>query len=277
MTQRLIASAVLVPLALAGLAGLGQAAAPTSAPATAPATTAPSAGPEEMKVLRELEAAGDKHRTIRADVDFHVDMRALGDSEDRTGYVAYQKGDDKSPTRFRVTFDSLQQGAGRKIKAQVDYIFDGAWLGVLKHQIKNIALFQVAAKGQRINPLVLGQGPFPLPFGQNAGAMVQNFTVTLLPPQADDPKNSLGVRLVTRPNCLKDMSIERIEMWVDRATYLPVKIRSRDKNKDVTTVTFKDTQTNKSVDVKLFEIPTMVGWEKSVRPLKQEGEKDAKP
>jgi hypothetical protein len=278
MTSRLLTAttvATLAALALAGSACLGQAAAATAT--TSPAATAPSAGPEEMKLLRELEAAGDKHRTIRADVDFHVDMRALGDGEDRTGYVAYQKGDDKSPTRFRVTFDTLQQGAGRKTKAQVDYIFDGAWLGVLKHQIKNITLFQLAAKGQRIDPLVLGRGPFPLPFGQKAAVMVQNFIVTLLPAQPEDPKGTIGVRLVTRENCLKDMPIERIEMWVDRATYLPVKIRSRDKNKDVTTVVFKGIQTNKEVDAKLFEIPTMIGWEKFVRPLKQEGGPGAAP
>jgi hypothetical protein len=266
-----ITVAALAALALVPSACLAQPAAPTTAPATAPAATAPSAGLEEMKVLRELEAAGDKHRTIRADVDYHVDVRALGDSEDRTGYVAYQKGDDKSPTRFRVTFDTIRQGTGAKTKAQVDYVFDGAWLAVLKHQIKNITLYQLAAKGERIEPLRIGRGPFPLPFGQKADDMVRNFTVTLLPPQADDPKGTIGLRLVTRENCLKDMPIERIEMWVDRATYLPVKIRSRDKNKDVTTVVFKDTQTNKAVDQKLLEIPTMIGWEKFVRPLKQEG------
>jgi len=235
--------------------------------ATTQPATAPAVGAAEMKILRDLEAAGEKHRTIRARIDYHVELRELGDSETRTGYVAYRKGDAKSPTQFRVTFETLRLGAGRKTAEQVDYAFDGQWLTVAKHKIKNMTLYQLAAKGQRIEPLRIGKGPFPLPFGQKADDMIKHFEVLTRSPRPNDPKNTTYLRLTTRPSFVRQMSVQRIELWIDRATNLPAKIRSRDKSRNTTTVTFQKVRTNEPVAPGVFRIPRKLGWETVRRPL----------
>jgi len=221
-----------------------------------------------MNILRELEAAGDKYRTIRADLDYEVVNLTLGDSENRTGWVAYSKGDDdKTPTRFRVSFEKLKLGAGQETNEQVDYAFDGQWLTVAKHKIKNITLYQLAAKGQKVEPLRIGKGPFPLPFGQKAADMVKYFIPTTRPPVESDPNGTIYLRLVTRPQYAEELPTTRMEMWIDAKTYLPVKLKSRDKNKAVTTVTFKGITTNKAVDENFFRIPHPVGYEVDRQPL----------
>jgi hypothetical protein len=276
------------PFFAAGLAAIGlillavapAPAADANAPAvittaTSPTTTtsapAEAVSEEVMNILRELEAAGDKYRTIRSDLDYEVVNLTLGDSEKRTGWVAYSKGDDKTPTRFRVTFEKCRLGAGAEFQDQVDYAFDGQWLTVAKHKIKNITLYQLAAEGQKVEPLRIGKGPFPLPFGQKAADMVKYFIPTTRAPVESDPNGTIYLRLVTRPQYVEELPATRMEMWIDAKTYLPVRLKSRDKNKAVTTVTFKDIRTNKAVDENFFRIPHPIGYEVIRRPLDRQG------
>jgi len=266
MTNRL-----LLRIASVLAAAMAPAAARAEAP-KAPPATAPAVGPAERKILQDLEKAGEKFRTIRADIDYRVDIRTLGDSEQRTGWVAYQKRDANSPSRFRVTFETLRQGTGRKIKAQVDYAFDGQWLTVAKHKIKNMTMYQLAAKGQHIEPLRIGRGPFPLPFGQKADDVIEHFAVTTRAPRSGDPKDTVYLRLTARAKYAKKLPMERLELWIDRESHLPVKIKSRDKTRNITTVEFKNVRTNRDVPADVFRIPRRAGWETIRRPLKAASE-----
>jgi len=70
---------------------------------------------------------------------------------------------------------------------------------------------------------------------------------------------------------VEELPATRMEMWIDAKTYLPVRLKSRDKNKAVTTVTFKDIRTNKAVDENFFRIPHPIGYEVIRRPLDRQG------
>jgi hypothetical protein len=284
---RSAAAGVAAAIVLGGIfASAPAAAADANAPAvittaTSPTTTtsAPLGGPrpaepvseDAMKILRELEAAGDKHHTIKADVDYEVVDLVLGDSEKRTGWVAYSKGDDKTPARFRVAFEKCKLGVGAWTEGKKDYAFDGYWLTVADHKIKNITMYQHAAVGQKVEPLRIGKGPFPLPFGQKAADMVKYFIPSTRPPVESDPNSTVYLRLLTRPQYDAELPTTRMEMWIDAKTYLPVKLKNRDKNKAVTTVTFKDILTNKAVDEGVFRIPHPIGYEVIRQPLGKEG------
>ena len=278
-----VAAAATVAIMLAGVfaitpAGTADANAPAAPTTTASPTTTTSApaealSEEAMKILRELEAAGDKYRTIRSGLDYEVVNLVLGDSEKRTGWVAYSKGDDdKTPTRFRVTFEKCKLGVGAESNELVDYATsDGQWLTVVKHKIKNITLYQLAAEGQKVDLWRIGKGLFPLPFGQKAADMVKYFMPTTRPPVESDPNGTIYLRLVTRPQYDAELPTTRMEMWIDAKTYLPVRLKNRDKNKAVTTVTFKDITTNKAVDEGVFRIPHPIGYEVIRRPFGNEG------
>ncbi len=233
---------------------------PVSAPTTAP-TTRPMADPAATKILNDLETAGEKYKTIKANIVFREVDRMLGESKQHTGWVAYQKSQGKSPTMFRITFETLKLGNGPVGKSKVDYAFDGKFFTVAKHGIKDMMRKQIAAEGEDIQPLKLGTGPFPIPFGQKAADVLERFEVTTRPATKTDPKNTRYLKLVPRRKYRKEISFKRAEMWIDAKTQLPVKLVSRDKKKMITTVTFNKLQTNVKIDAeKMFHIPRPAGW-----------------
>ncbi|MFP4107102.1 MAG: LolA family protein [Phycisphaerae bacterium] len=233
----------------------------TSAPAVKPPSE------EVMKVLKALEAAGDKYATINSDVTYELVNRVLGEKEVRTGWIAYQKADEKKPPMFRVSFDKLiQEGAPQK--EEVDYAFDGYFLTTRKPKIKQMIRYQVAVRGQKVQPLKLGRSPFPLPFGQKVDDMVRFFQITTRKPFKRDPDNTVYLKLLPRKSQEKNLNFTRLEMWIDKKTHLPVKAVSYGKDKNRTTVEFEDLQLNKDNERTTFRLPMPpAGWEFKVVPL----------
>ena len=253
------------------------AAARPQAPAadTNPTQTSP-AGKTVRTILDQLEKAGKKYSAIRADLEYVVVNRKLGDSETRTGWIAYKSAatDNQSPAMFRIHFETLRQEGGPKIRDRVDYAFDGKWLTVKKHRIKQIIRYQVVADGNDKNekkpePLKLGKGPFPLPFSQQADDMLKHFHITPRPCSETTPKNTDYLKLVPREQYKKKINFVRMEMWVDRKLHLPIKIICRDYSKNVTTVKFLDISTPKDfgkADKKMFHLPRKPGWSYTEKP-----------
>jgi outer membrane lipoprotein-sorting protein len=58
-------------------------------------------------------------------------------------------------------------------------------------------------------------------------------------------------------------------MWISTKTWLPVKIVTRDKSKNIITSTFSKTVINGEIKQSLFTIPKPIGWKLIVQPLKQ--------
>ena len=246
----------------------GQAEKTVGAPADTQPASRPAVDAKAKALLDRLERAGENYTTIRADIDYTVVLVKLGDTEQRTGYVAYQKKTAKTPTKFRVHFDTLRQGGGAKLKEVVDYAFDGMWLTIARHRIKNITRIQVAAKGETVEPLRIGKGPFPLPFGQRTADVVKLFKAFTRPAAGkDEPKDTDLLLLIPRPASAEEMNFVELKMWVDRKTDLPVKVVSTDKSKKITTVTFKKVETNRKFDDKEFLLPRPLGWKVRVEPL----------
>ncbi|MCP4379402.1 MAG: hypothetical protein GY794_24930, partial [bacterium] len=67
---------------------------PTTQPARATtqpaATSAPAVDPAVKKILDAMEASGKATKTIRTDFTYKTVNTSLGDSEYRTGWIAYQ-------------------------------------------------------------------------------------------------------------------------------------------------------------------------------------------
>lgn len=252
---------------LVAVAGRPSARAQPAGPTTKPA---PKASPQVMRILSALEEAGDRYAALRADIQYVYVDEALGDREERTGWVAYQKADKakKAPAKFRIQFQTLRQGRGKVLKDKIDYAFDGLWLTVAKHRIKTITRYQVAAKGEKVEPMKLGQGPLPLPFGQKTDDMLAHFQITTRAIRKDEPKNTDYLHLATRPRFRKSMNVKTLQMWIDKKTHLPTKIVSTDKNDNTTMVVFQNVQTDPKLPADTFGLPKPPGWTLDVKHLK---------
>lgn len=244
----------------------------TSEPASQPSSS-PAPSEAIMKILNNLEAAGDRYTTVEANVVYRVDQKLTGDSEERVGLVAYQRKNekDKTPPRVYIRFDTLKQGEGSRIEDKVEYAFDGKWVTEAKHRIQTMTKYQVAAEGEEIDPLKLGKSPCPpLPFGQKADDILHYFEPATREPIASDPKGTTYLRLTTKKEFEGDFNFVRLDMWIDPATNLPIKMISTEKNKNVTTVAFDALKTNTNVDPKIFTIDRKAGWTYHVESLKRD-------
>lgn len=257
---------------------------PTTAPAaqSQPASRPTSAPTPEMQILNRLEKAGDKFPAVTAKLTYVFRDRLVGDAEIRTGTVSYLRGKEKSPARFQVDFRTLQTSPKVKPLAHRQvYAFDGMWLSVLKYLPKQITRYQVARKGQRVEPLRIGRGPFPLPFGQKAADVLKYFVPTTKKvslrvgtvPKA--PANADYIGLIRRTSRADEMKYALLEMWVDRKTDLPVlliayegKRLSRRGVTKVTSVQFTDVQTSEKLPESVFYPRKPIGWKERIEPLR---------
>jgi len=220
-----------------------------------------------LRVLEQLEAAGKTYPTIRAELLYEVSNPTLGDRELREGWVAFQTGTKDRPGRFRVHFETKKQGGGRKIRYRMDYAFDGKWLTQKNYKTRQIIRYQVAAEGERIEPLRLGQGPFPVPFGQRKDDVLEYFHAQARPAGPGEPAGTLCLELTARKQYRRKLGFARLQTWVDPKTHLPVKIVSLDTSKNVTTVEFRDIRTNPKLADAIFSLPRPLGWTVTVKRL----------
>ncbi len=239
------------------------------APATEPAsTTQPTTDPAAMQILLALERAGEKYHTIRADLEMVVLLPQLGDSERRTGWVAYQRRTDEAGEKIRVHFETLALGEGPNTRQREDYAFDGQWAVEAKHSVKQITRWQVAAEGERVDALRIGKGSFPpLPFGQKAAEVLEYYEASTRPPAEGDPSGCDYVKLLARREERRDLHFVTLEMWVDRETGLPVKIMGADKDRNTKTVALTNVKTDETLPGDVFELKGGFGWTTSIRRL----------
>jgi hypothetical protein len=264
----------LIGVLLAVVVACGSAAA--QPPATGPTSAAPAsaqsqpADPNVVKILKNLERVGEKYATLSADVRYLVDHTMTGDEELRTGKVIIARGRGTEPDRLYIAFDTLKQGEGQTIQDKIEYALDGQWLTEAKYRIKTLTRYQVAKPGEKMELFRLGKGPFPMPFGQKADEVLTYFQASTRPPIKSDPNGTVYVKLVTRPQYKDELSFLVAEMWVDANTFLPVKLVTANKNKDIATANFSNVVANEKVDPKLFIIGDKEGWQYNSVPLKRD-------
>lgn len=245
----------------------------TSQPAT---TTAPAVDPAVRKILDAMEAAGKTTRTIRADLTYKTVNLSLGDSEFRTGWVAYQNKQPvkvankiiTTPAMFRVHLETMRLGNGKTVTRKVDYIYDGKTFIIVRTANKTIVRMQLPPNMQGANMLQLGKGPMPVPFGQKTGDMIRHFVCTTRPKRFNDPKDTVYLNLVPRKAQARSLNSLYLHMWLSTKHHLPVKIVSKDKSKNLITTSFSNMQINKAVKKSLFVFPKPFGWKVIVQPFK---------
>ncbi|MFW6155666.1 MAG: LolA family protein [Planctomycetota bacterium] len=226
-----------------------------------------------MSVLRGLERACRKHASIRAEMFYRVMNLTMGDQETRTGWVAYRRkgpGDDEKPvTRFRIHFDTVQLDSGPVAERKVDFAFDGERLTIARHRIEQITRYRLGPGARR--PVTIGEGPFPLPFGQRAAEMIEYFRITTAETRGR-LAHTKYLKLVPRKDHATRLNVSYVKMWVDEKTWLPVKIESADKKDNRTLLVFRNVRTDVELPDDLFRLPTPDGWHETVENL---GEADS--
>ena len=143
---------------------------------------------------------------------------------------------------------------------------NGVWFTIRRVNTKQYHKYQLPPE-KRLGALDLGKGPFPVPFGQKADAVLKHFDVTTRPPVKTDPANTDYLKLVPRRTKERKLDVEWMEVWVERERSLPVKIVGEDSSKNHKTVQFSNIATPKSLPKETFDLPRPPrDWDYQVRP-----------
>ena len=266
------ASWTLIILGLtAGVAASAQTAtAPSTAPATTRATTQaatlPAVDPEIDKILTRLEEreVHDLHAKLSWRQQYVTDLEE--DAITKNGEIWYQKSEPVA--KFLIHFTESIAG-GRKDKLDEQHLFDGCWYTELQSRTKTLTRREVRKPDDPTDPYKLGQGVFPLPFGQKKQEVLREFAVQLVPPAASDLPATDHLLFVPRPSTQTGQTYKSLDVWISQegaTAGLPVKVRAAKLKgtgqlDSYITTTFSDAQLNPSFSSGLFGIKAPPGYE----------------
>lgn len=262
---------------------------------TEPATSAPAANqlappapppaqaditPEINALLDHVQNSADDLTSFTGKIIYEKEDAVLGRKEIRTGEIIYRlepKADKKKRQSFAVVFDSLIVNNVKR-KYEKHYIFSDRWLAEVDHENKQFIKRELVRPGDELDPLKLGEGPFPLPIGQQKAEVLARFDVTPLEVPKDgrlkDLQNVHGLLLTPKAGTPEAKEFTQVELFYDQATNLPIGINAIEKNGDRKTVRLSDVQRNVMLDeaqLKKLSVETPdpgAGWDVDVRAWK---------
>jgi hypothetical protein len=229
---------------------------PAAQPATQPAAPpvaidAPAAGPTVDELLNKLESGAADLVAFAARITYEKFDETLGRKEIRIGEIIYQRDAETNQKRFAALFDAVITGNQRRERLK-HYIFDGRWLAEVDHESKQFIKREIVPPGKSLDPLKLGEGPFPLPIGQPKKDVLERFDVTRAELPAEgllkDLKETDGLLLVPKPGTAEARDFTKVTLFYDRATMLPVGIMTLETNGDRKTIRLTDAKRNPALD-----------------------------
>jgi len=226
--------------------------------------------------LDSIETAGGDLRGLTADVAYRKDDALLGGGELRTGSMVYDANPEATP-RLAVNFEyRIDLGSNERRAEKKQLIFDGGWLVERDEAAKQFIKRQIVRPGDTADPMRLG-GPFPLPIGQKRADVLRTFEVTMLDPPPDRfavPKpeslDLIGLHLVPRDGSAEAEDWASIDLWYDRATWLPIGVIATEVNGDqrrirLTRPALHSVLPEESEQLLSIEAP-IEGWSVDVQP-----------
>lgn len=267
MRRRIFLSllASMITLSGASVAARAGATAPTSQPA-------PDLPPRVDKILADLEQREVRslHARLKWELWYAIDP---SDRNTKLGELWYRQA--KPASKFKIHL-KRRVLPGRIDPLDEQHVFDGRWYVELNAQTKTVIRREVRRADDPGDPYKLGEGPFPVPFGQKKADILREFDVALAPPSDDDPPETDHLLLTPKQTSDLHRRYARIEFWVSRGgrlAGLPVQIELVRKTgagriDHYVRVTFEDVALNaQAAPDDAFVVKTPAGFEETVEPL----------
>lgn len=220
-------------------------------------TTAP-VSPELEAILDRLEARGDTINDLQTRLTYRQEDLVVDDSLTKSGQLLFRR--DKPNARFAIVFEFPEAKRER-------YLFDGRWFTEVNERTKTYQRHEIVRPGESIDPFRIGQGPFPLPFGQKKADILANFEVRLVPSASGDPAGTVHLQCTPLPDTQLATKHNRLDFYVSQVgttTDLPVRLIDHRKGQKRDTIDFADIRLNAGLPGSLFECPrpkASQGWQ----------------
>jgi outer membrane lipoprotein-sorting protein len=173
-------------------------------------------------ILDALDALGEGLKDFTAEVKMTTEDGATGLGSTRSGVVWFQN-QGEGDSRLRVTFDTKEEDGPEK-QEKIEYMLDDGWLVDRDYKKKIEVKRQVLRPGEKINLLKLGEGPFPLPIGQDKADAHKLFEITKVAASKDDPDDTVHLELKPTKGSQFERKFHAIDVWVDLKSHMPRRI-----------------------------------------------------
>ena len=184
--------------------------------------------------------------------------------------------------RFAVSFTELTV-ADRREKIDQQYAFDGEWVVEKTPADRQFTKRQVVPPGEDFDPLRIGEGPFPVPVGQQKADILERFDADLRPTAESltDPalkalaegRGLVQLRLVPRVGTPESRDFEQIRIWYEpEGNLLPRIARTVTPIGDESEVVLLRPSVNEPIDPAIFSTktpPPEEGWNISISDYRQ--------
>jgi len=169
----------------------------------------------------------------------------------RTGRFYYK--DYGSKSKLRINFSTLKQDEQKAQKYREDYIFDGVWLTHIDYHLEAARMKQLAEPNKPIGALELLEQNFPIVGFGNIEKLSEQFEVSLLSGQNNDP-NFICLLFSVKPDSPYRKDYTRLELRLDEKLYLPARITALTTEQDIYELEFSEPQVNKKINDKIFKV-----------------------
>ncbi|MFH1419265.1 MAG: hypothetical protein ABII12_13390 [Planctomycetota bacterium] len=218
------------------------------------------------RILDRLEIKGEAIKGLACKLTYKiVTVFPVEDAVVKEGELLFARGDPNS--KFLIHFEKMIAD-GVVVPRHEYFLFDGEWFVERNDKARTLIRRQIVRKGERTSPFKLGEGPFPLPFGQKRDDILRNLTVSLAKFELGDPRNSYHLHCVPLPDTELARKYSRVEIFVDRKDELPVRIVSeRVKDGNRIEVDFKEIDTDEAPAQSRFHLEASPGFDVREEPL----------
>jgi len=258
-----VLAALVVP---AGIQPALSATATTTAPASSVASApADRTDPAVERILDRLEKKGEQITDIEARITYVKIDPVLEDRQEYKGIIRFRQA--QPNPLFFIRFDEFkQEGIVRKSKQW--HVFDGQWYIEARESTKTIVKKQIVRPGESLEVFKLGQGPFPLPFGQKKADILANFEVRLVEPGPKDPPGCDALECTPRPGTHLYDKYDTIRFYIDRTLALPVRVSTTEKQEGNRIIaSFRDIKINPGLAAGALRLPELSGYQIDTEPL----------
>ncbi|MFC1764588.1 outer membrane lipoprotein carrier protein LolA [Planctomycetota bacterium] len=229
-------------------------------------TSGESQGESELEVLLgRIQQASQALDTYQCELDYIYTQPLLDSSTRRRGAVYYVQ-QDTTQSMLRIRFDTIQEDEGDRETYREDMTFDGVWWTHLDYRRRSMQKRQLADANAPMHAMDLAGQSVPIIGFQGVERLRKEFVISL--PETDESvEDAVKLRLVPKGDPAS-ADYQLVEVWVDKASHLPVQVQAQNINEEIYTLRFLASKVNQPLVDAVFEINVPPGFgEPEIIPL----------
>lgn len=176
----------------------------------------------------------------------------------RRGDVYYRRLPSRS--ELRIHFATKKEDDTPEVRYREDLFFDGVWRTHIDFQGRTVQKHQLAPEDEPIDALELVGQNVPIFGFSGMESLQETYAIELLPPRAGGQDSHVHLRLIPDANALPEHEYRSVDVWLDRETWLPVRVEAENLDEDIYRLQFPKLKLNKKIDATAFEVTIPKGF-----------------